>query len=66
MIQVFSSDKDMYGRTMNDNLSITIAVNGKKTDIIEEFLELYDYFHEKEPALAMYIDVCLKKRGYII
>lgn len=66
MIQVFSSDKDMYGRTLNDALRITIAVNGKKTDIIDEFLELYDYFHEKEPALGMYIDTCLIKRGYII
>lgn len=62
MIQAFSSHKDTYGKFMKDKISVTVSITGTKADIIDEFLEIYDYIHDKDKAVGLYIDTRLVER----
>lgn len=63
MIQAFASHNNIYGRNMPDKVSVTISIYGEKSDIIEEFISIYDYIHDNYYDMGLYIDKLLLKRG---
>lgn len=62
MIQAFSSHIGKYGKFMKDKINITVSIKGTKSDIIDEFLEIYDHIHDDYKDVGLYLDARLLER----